>query len=104
MTRHDTLSFTSAGKVTIVKNGVSKDWAKSCQLTAAGLSGFTLDNKPFLITYNSATKYLTCEVKGGNASVGSSAKMPGPGGTWVAEEGGGGEEKPPKDPGTHHQD
>jgi hypothetical protein len=106
---HDTLLFTTAGKVKVVKNGhagvqthaqaqtLPQDWAKSCQLTAAGLSGFTMNNLPFLITYNSATGHLTCTVAGGHAGPGSAGKMPGPGGTWVAEDGGVG--GPPKDTG-----
>ncbi|MEA2604451.1 MAG: hypothetical protein QOF89_5443 [Acidobacteriota bacterium] len=88
----DILLFTTAGKITVLKNGdtqTQKDWAKSCQLTAGGgLSGLTSDNKPFLIQYNSSTKHLTCHIP--PLEVGTSAKMPGPGATWVAEEGGSG--------------
>jgi hypothetical protein len=113
---HDILLFTTAGKVKILKNGHTGtqtqtkaqiqaqtqtqgqdwgDWGKSCQLTPAGLSGLTtLGNKPFLIQYNSSTKHLTCHIP--PLEVGTSAKMPGPGATWVAEEGGGSVPPPPK--------
>src|SRR4051794_17037516 len=65
---HDTVLFTTPGKVKILRNGhvQQPDWGTSCQLTMTGeLSGLTPDNKPFVIKYDSAKRELKCEVKRG---------------------------------------
>jgi hypothetical protein len=88
----ETLLFTTPGTVKIVKDGQTRDWGKACKVTVEGLSGFTLDNRPFLIQYQpvKGKERLTCKVQ----------PPPDPmiradTGTWVAEDGSSGTEKPP---------
>jgi hypothetical protein len=91
----DTLRLRANGTIEIQKShsATSTVWAKGCQLTCAGLSGVTVDNRPFLIQLNSATKQVTCTFQ--HAQSQGTNSQPGPTQTWVAEEGGPNTVQPP---------
>lgn len=85
----DTLLFWVPGTVKILKGGQTQDWGKSCQVTSEGLSGFTVDGRPFLIQYQSGNGKgrLTCQVH----PLAASTIRTDPGGTWIAEDGNSGD-------------
>ena len=98
----DTLRLRANGTIEIQKSNSTQStpWATSCMLTCTGLSGVTVDNKPFLIQFNSATNKLTCIFQDA-----LSLAHIGPNETWVAQEGGPGTGKKPPgspDPGPSH--
>ncbi len=99
VTKNDTLRLRADG--TIQQKGVHatawKTWATSCQLSCAGLSGITVDHKPFLIKFDSANKYVTCTLQHPVGLTGQSLG-PGPTESWMGNEGGGTIEPPPDDP------